>query len=125
MSRNISGTECEQCDVKESVAITGQLFFYEERFQDMPESWMQHFKGTVMADATCQYCDTKYIAWIKPSPNYHGYRETENDRGFYDLSYRSSFNDEPGKDDIPQPKPPSPIELKQMYIKLLEGKELV
>lgn len=49
-------------------------------------------------DATCEDCGAKYFAWIADSD---GRDRRLNEDGFYDLSYRSSFNDEPGIDDIP------------------------
>lgn len=95
MSRNLCMTNCRQCE--QAVEITGHRY-------NLPYN---HFAcpGLTVADAKCVSCGTRYTAWIGATS--HGYGGREMDRrlveahGFYDLSYRSSFDDEPGEDDLP------------------------
>lgn len=50
--------------------------------------------GMLIAHAECSRCKAKYTAWVERG---HG-----SDRMiFTDLSFRSTFNDEPGPDDLP------------------------
>lgn len=64
--------------------------------------------GLWVADAECVDCKTKYTAWVGPAEGNYGRRVIDinliEEHGFYDLSYRSTFNDEPGKEDIPLAK---------------------
>lgn len=96
MSRNLCRTNCRTCE--SSVVICG-----------IPYKGTGHYKdGLWMADAICTICETKYTAWIGPSSESYGGREVDRnmvrEHGFYDLSYRSTFNDEPGKEDLPLAK---------------------
>ncbi len=91
MSRNLCATECQQCGSR--VKITGPSYKY-----NYCDSW-----SVLLADAECEICGTQYSAWTGPTSD-HMDRDINRDlveRGFYDLSYRSTFNDEPGDDDIP------------------------
>ena len=106
MSRNLLRLNCDQCASR--VAITGDHYGL---------TGTAHNDGMRVADAECQVCGAKYTAWISPmsvdnnDPREMCYRYggRDSDRsavqtfGFYDLSYRSTFNDEPGPDDVPIP----------------------
>lgn len=124
MSRNLCKKECDYCRLDE-VVITGPIVLFEEYY---PESrYRSEYYGMKVAEAACAYCGAKYLAWIEPAIGGRKYNcwyedEAEN-RRFYDLSYRSSFNDEPGKDDVPSSYPPSPVELKKRLQQTLEALE--
>lgn len=93
MSRNLARTNCRTCDSK--VILCG-----------IP--YQTDYSGMWVANAKCEVCETKYLAWIGPTNDTYGGRDIDRmlvrDHGFYDLSYRSTFNDEPGKDDLPSEK---------------------
>lgn len=100
MSRNLGRTNCRQCDGP--VGVTGVQYRYETPGPA---------QGMWVADADCQACGARYTAWIGPTPDGpYGSRQTDQfllaAHGFYDLSYRSTFNDEPGPDDVPAAPPP-------------------
>jgi hypothetical protein len=96
MSRNLLSTECANCDSKYIVAE-------EEPRQITKEEtgvYYDEFQDLKVFNAICNDCGAKYIAW-------HGTRrgmgrKTIGGVKFYDLSYRSTFNDEPGSSDIPE-----------------------
>lgn len=90
MSRNLCRTDCITC--RGRVLLTGVPHPYE--FNGRP--------GWVIADAECEDCGTKYSAWINAPGGSRGQPRTA--YGFFDLSYRSTFNDEPGEDDVPRAK---------------------
>jgi hypothetical protein len=54
----------------------------------------------LVANATCPNCQARYLAWVARIP-YR--REWLSYEGYEDLSYRSTFNDEPGLGDLPKP----------------------
>jgi hypothetical protein len=64
------------------------------------------YQGAIMANACCEDCNAKYLAWIDLSqcpgyqqyPYFHTLSEGEK---FFDLSFRHSFNDEPDPEDMP------------------------
>lgn len=90
MSRNLARTTCRTCESE--VKVCG-----------IPYKGAEN--GLWLANAECTACGTKYTAWIGPTLDGYGSREVDRnlvrDRGFYDLSYRSTFNDEPGEGDVP------------------------
>jgi hypothetical protein len=90
MSRNLCRTDCRQCDGR--VVMDGLL--RQETYGEF-SIW-----GVFGCDAVCEDCGTKYFAWVAEK-NRQGHAPRLTEDGFYDLSYRSSFNDEPGEGDIP------------------------
>ncbi len=96
MSRNLCRTDCRTCESK--VEICGIPYRGDGTYQE----------GLWIADAVCTVCGTKYTAWVGPTRDGYGARDLDRqlvrDHGFYDLSYRSTFNDEPGADDLPAEK---------------------
>lgn len=92
MSRNLSRTTCRTCD--------GQVIL-----TDIPYVHRHNAERIVVANAECKDCGTRYLAWLnEPDADRRfpvGHRMDEHGGGFYDLSYRSTFNDEPGITDIP------------------------
>lgn len=103
MSRNLCMTSCHVCsgevrcteEPRPATEADCGVYWREKSRQDF---WV--------AFAECVDCETKYLAWcawtfVMP----YGIEEHRDSRNlhppFFDLSYRSSFNDEPGGDDIP------------------------
>lgn len=87
MSRNLAMTVCRQCECQ--VNVTGLPRFVETG--DI---------RIVGADAECTVCGARYLAWIS-GPRSHKSQTDHYGGPFYDLSYRSTINDEPGPDDVP------------------------
>lgn len=97
MSRNLCEIDCHFCDhelvlVEEPRIITKQDagVYFEE------------YIGMLVANAECPLCLSKYLAWIDDS-NCSGHKRGPADYGkWFDTSFRSSFNDEPDEEDLPQ-----------------------
>ncbi len=77
---------------------------------------LRYHAGMVVADAECRLCRAKYVAWVddrmvppeatrwgstKPRASAYELHEDPDDY-FFDLSFRHTFNDEPGEDDMPE-----------------------
>jgi hypothetical protein len=89
MSRNLASTSCDFC--------TEEVRLVEEPRPLAPADagvYYTAFAGLTVANAECATCKAKYLAWIR----------VEVDRPFFDLSFRSTFNDEPGEADKPDPE---------------------
>lgn len=86
MSRNIGSTHCKCCRgsvVLEELALGGQV------------------KGCTFANAHCEDCEAKYIAWVTwPTADRWSHRGPD-DPKIIDLSFRHAFNDEPSPEDLP------------------------
>jgi len=107
MSRNLCKTECDQCGgVVQTVEPPRNLTVEDAGV------YFNELRGLIVANAECTVCAARYIAWLDGSnrtgyiPNYGIDRSPEPQRNdnlymIKDLSYRSSFNDEPGDDDTP------------------------
>ena len=95
MSRNIGDTSCYYChqeiklDEEPRPTTKEETGAYYDEYATMP-----------VANATCTLCEAKYLAciqytdWAPAAPS--------GDVPFVDLSFRSTFNDEPGPDDTPR-----------------------
>ena len=99
MSRNLAKTKCDHCDheielEEEPRPITEQ---------DCGKHFFNEYKGMLVATAHCPMCLAEYLAWIDGT-NREQYAPYPNPQfgKIGDLSYRSSFNDEPGNDDLPK-----------------------
>lgn len=75
--------------------------------------YIHEFQGMIVADGECKVCHAKYLCWVdernrNPIDNYRFKRSPDNslppEKQFFDLSYRSSFNDEPCGEDCGNPK---------------------
>lgn len=114
MSRNLGETTCDRCHLP-LVKLTGPTYCGEGTYRE----------GKTLADAECEFCGALYTAWL--DDHYTGCvagicenPELKDERGwchcegcsnsFYDLSYRSNFNDEPGESDLPPYM--TPLEMK-------------
>ena len=105
MSRNLMRTDCDFCRgrvelVEEPRRVTREDVgaYYETRCG-------YGFAGMVVADAACVDCEAQYLAWVSVE-DCDGYRgrlnECPDGCRFFDLSFRSTFNDEPGQSDMPR-----------------------
>ncbi len=95
MSRNLCRTECHGSVTLEE---TPRPITHKEA-----GTYFEEFEGMLVADAICPHCRTKYLAWVDESPRIRGGgRRTPEYGGIIDLSFRSTFNDEPGDNDLPE-----------------------
>jgi hypothetical protein len=100
MSRNLYDLECHRCKAPK-VSIVGPT---RRGTREDFGRYAQEYMGMAVADAECPRCQAKYLAWVSNLP-YAGERAWAlGEYGYQDLSYRSTFNDEPGPDDLPKPK---------------------
>lgn len=102
MSRNLCSQSCGACG--------GEVIKTSENRRATTSDVKAHdsYVGMLVADAECSECGAKYLAWvdIRGSQHYEMYKghymnEVFDLDEFKDLSYRSSFNDEPGEADLP------------------------
>ena len=96
MSRNLYATLCVPCEHaveldEDPRPITA----------DDAGPYFDEYEGMTVANAYCPICNAQYLAWVDQSERkvYPGLRPGYGQ--ITDLSYRSTFNDEPGKDDRP------------------------
>lgn len=94
MSRNLAQRGCHQCN-------SSDIQYEEGRRLITPAEagvYYDEYYNLVVCNAHCAICGTKYLAWF----NYpKGSRANDIGQTHVDLSYRSTFNDEPGEDDVP------------------------
>lgn len=96
MSRNCGTAGCYACDGRLRVDGAAQSFT-----ALFPASSMRgEYGGHDFVPLVCEDCEAKFLGWVTRNT---GAGEAE-DGGitWYDVSWRSSFNDEPGPDDIPK-----------------------
>lgn len=105
MSRNLLRTDCHRC--QGAVTLTGPAH---PITREEGGVYIDEYKGMIVADATCSVCGALYLAWVNGRPDWMlGHlapRNRPSDAPFVDLSYRSTFNDEPGAGDLPPWSPP-------------------
>jgi hypothetical protein len=102
MSRNIGDTSCRFCP--------GEVVCTEAPrpiTQDDAGAYFDEYAGMLVAHAECKECCAQYLAWMmKRAKAWYGDTgERIGDDGRllpFDLSFRSTFNDEPGADDLPK-----------------------
>lgn len=96
MSRNLGETTCHFCD--HDLVMTGP-----RRPIDQTDAgvYFNEYNGMIVRDAECPCCLAQYLAWVEPAP---GGRQSQpsNFSTHYDLSFRTTFNDEPGERDLPR-----------------------
>lgn len=98
VSRNLSKTECAQC---------GNVVTLDERPRPITKeeagAYFDEYRSMLVANATCRSCGALYLAWCSPPShwrwNWNHFTPSEGDE-FFDLSYRSAFNDEPDPEDL-------------------------
>ena len=103
MSRNIGRTDCYFCDGHVQMTETSREATRADvgRYYDTSADGFG-FAGMVCANAECLDCEAEYLAWVSLK-RCAGYvdRPRYEDSPFFDLSFRSTFNDEPGEADMP------------------------
>lgn len=105
MSRNLGCIDCTFCHGEVKLVEAPRPVTREDvgRYYDTHEGY--GYAGMIAANAICVDCCAKYLAWIDLSAcvGYGRYydRGHRGDREFIDLSHRSTFDDEPGPEDMP------------------------
>lgn len=112
MSRNLGSINCAFCNSyfvtlmepeRDITQADCGIYFQAGKFS---------YQGMRVANAECSLCGGKYLAWIDMSACHSlpqqrregwGYPTLRRnpDVAFFDLSFRSTFNDEPGPEDAP------------------------
>lgn len=101
MSRNIASVTCEFC--KEPVELTEEP--RPITANDCGATYYPAHAGMLVANAQCGLCLAKYLAWVGAGTNPRmtpWWGNAGDETKFFDLSFRSTFNDEPGPDDLPK-----------------------
>jgi len=98
VSRNLCSTECHRCDSEVDLDEAPRFILPTEA-----GVYFDEFDGMLVANATCPRCGARYLAWCADVPGRAYPRRPDFDMKYFDLSYRSTFNDEPGPDDLPKP----------------------
>jgi len=98
MSRNIGQRDCYFCPSK--VVLV-------EAPRPVSEvdtgAYHTEYEGMQVANAECPACLAKYLAWVTgPTGSNWNVLPKEEGQTHVDLSFRSTFNDEPGEDDLPR-----------------------
>lgn len=99
MSRNLGETSCAICRA-DSYAIELEEAPRPIRAEDCGRCFKEIAGHLIVAAARCMACGAKYLAWVSEI-GWPYARTPDGDRRFVDLSFRSSFNDEPGSADLP------------------------
>ncbi len=111
MSRNLCRTDCHFCE--------GRVVLVEpprKIHSDDCGLYFNEYVGMLVAHAECEDCEAKYIAWVS-KPHMWPPTCSPLTAPFHDLSFRDTFNDEPGEDDLPKYK----IEVKRVRVGLWES----
>jgi len=96
MSRNLCCQTCVYCgDEPKLVESPHELTKQEAHI------YFQEFEGMIVAESICPSCEAEYLAWIDESKR-KIYPRTKAYPLIEDLSFYSSFNDEPGDNDLPK-----------------------
>lgn len=97
VSRNLCSTDCYYC---------GDTPTHDEQPRPVTQKdcgvYFDEFEGMVVANATCPSCEARYLAWVRAPARWSGSWGKDNDGAHFDLSFRSTFNDEPGLTDLPK-----------------------
>jgi hypothetical protein len=99
VSRNLLRTSCARCQ---------GVVFLDEPARPITEEdagcYFEEYEGMQVAAATCRWCAARYLAWVESSPKLAPIfrRSAEPGLGFFDLSYRSTFNNEASANDLPR-----------------------
>ena len=96
MSRNLASTNCDRCGATRIILDESPRLITRRD----AGRYAEEYSGMKVANATCPRCQAQYLAWVSDCP--HG-GWIDPDDAYFDLSYRSTFNDEPGMRDLPKP----------------------
>lgn len=100
MSRNLGRSDCDWCSGK--VTMTEPVRSITE--SDCGAYYFTEYHGMLVAKACCEDCEAPYLAWVLGANGHHPHRHNldENEHVVRDLSFWSTFNDEPGPEDFPK-----------------------
>jgi hypothetical protein len=105
VSRNLGRSNCRFC----SGAVKCIESPRHVTVDDTSTSYFADCDGLIVARAECEDCVGKYLAWLSTPKSWGRYRPEDANVQLdeelvpiiRDLSFRSTFNDEPGEDDLP------------------------
>lgn len=92
VSRNLGQITCDQCPSPVVYLLESPRPILEEE----AAPYFREYEFMEVAKAVCPWCLAEYLAWVRWGK--HGDEPTA--LGYFDLSYRSTFNDEPGDEDM-------------------------
>lgn len=100
MSRNLARVDCAQCPAEAEDIILDES--PRPLTKEDTVGYYREYAGMLVAHAHCKWCGALYLAWIdeRTRSKYFQYARFDEGRPV-DLSYRSSFNDEPWILDLP------------------------
>ena len=104
MSRNLGRTDCRKCMGVVVLEEAPRLLTRDDVGAHIESRGGYSYAGMIGAKAICEDCGAKYIAWcsLDDCEGYGSFYWSRPKEGpFFDLSYRSTFNDEAGPDDLP------------------------
>src|SRR5262249_49975882 len=100
VSRNLGRTDCYFCHGRVELDEAPRPITQKEC-----RIYFDEYEGMLVANAHCFDCDARYLAWVDEGPRIWyppsaGERRGAEPGSFVDLSFRSTFDDEPGPDDL-------------------------
>lgn len=102
MANVLCDTRCGQCGF-DTVELVEQphLLTETETETDIGNSRFEVGR-VVVAGAECRLCEARYLAWVDQSrlPVEFRFPMPDTSKGFFALSYRSTFDRKPGPDDV-------------------------
>jgi hypothetical protein len=99
VSRNLGRKECYFCPGVPT--IDGEPIAFAKYRPLWPDQ--KQYQGLKVAHATCPLCLAKYAAWLPwDDGSRYGWFRDAGPNGYTDLSFWSTFNDEPGREDLPE-----------------------
>jgi hypothetical protein len=106
VARNLGCRSCGFCNESEVALVEAPRPI---TLDDVGEHHMTNYAGMIVANAECETCGGKFLAWVDMRPVTGKQRQYGHcDRlffgageAYFDLSFRSTFNDEAGEADMP------------------------
>lgn len=99
MSRNLLSINCARCGGFVKPEEDPRPITSEEAGR-----YYEEYEGMLVANGLCVICGAKYLGWVDETTRTRAFRHARKAavfEPFIDLSYRSTFNDEPSEDDLP------------------------
>ena len=107
MSRNLCQKYCDFCNSEPVILLENKRPISKKE----AGVYYKNYKGLLVANAECDTCGAKYLAWIDERTIVGEHLKEMNvsifpprfakDKDYFDLSFRSTFNDEAGTEDLP------------------------
>ena len=102
MSRNLLRIDCRFCAGPVALVRPQRTIS-----ADDTRGYIEEFAGLIVAEAECCDCLAEYLAWVdergrQALDGRPFIRSPEDGVPFFDLSFRSTFDDEPGERDKPK-----------------------